>query len=707
MPRDIGVTQSRLTIPQVRAVSPSRGGELIANALGNFADQVGGQIAQQAERNYRLRLDSEIDSQINRIASDNSSNPDAMRQSFEEYHDSLVESVPISSMETEVSHRFRAKAAPALNKAFEFKRKQLDAETEEQAIMALDSTNNNILNAAPLLFVDGDSVSDSKSKLALSILNREGGFVNDPQDRGGPTNFGITQSTLSSIRGKKVTEDDVKRLSKGEAAKIMVSEFYEKPGIDELPEVIRGQMFDMAVNHGPANAIKILQDSLGVKKTGKINAETKSALSEADPNTLKEARVEFYKSIVKNDPSQEKFLQGWLNRAEDAAGAPSPLEGNEQAIIAAQSIQDEFRALQNVLDATLSDGTPVFTPKQRMAKLNATRDSMFEVAAKTWLESQPNKIAAYQKWKDGEVKIAFPGSNGQMEQFNIREALPATSKIKIDKEFIRTIKDELSIQKTLEARQEKLFEQKSDAIRAEVMVRLQKGEDMLGTVEALRHDIEPDTYVDLRKMAIENEPLNNDGVYGDLLRRAYEGEDVSEEAKYARFSSKSIDNGSYVELIRISKGQSAGLEDAVTTGRKYIIENLGGLSKELPVTGSRIIANAKRDYDESISRFRQENQRLPSQAEAFDLADKIIPRWQALNMNEMAATLPKPQFMDVKEKVSARKKLTPEKLKDIRDKTDKYFLSRHGGDIDAVSADSDYQREMEYIDNFESIINNK
>ena len=95
--------------------------------------------------------------------------------------------------------------------------------------------------------------------LIAEVLKKEGGYVNHPADKGGPTNYGITQDTLTNYLGRKATIDDVKNLQKSTAAEIYENNYFIKTGIQLLPEPIIPLMFDMAVNHGGHGAIKMLQ----------------------------------------------------------------------------------------------------------------------------------------------------------------------------------------------------------------------------------------------------------------------------------------------------------------------------------------------------------------------------------------------------------------------------------------------------------------
>ena len=161
------------------------------------------------------------------------------------------------------------------------------------------------------------------------ILKHEGGFVNDPADRGGATNLGITQQTLTEWRGVPVSVDDVKNLTEAEARDIYETRYLKAPKIDWLtfphPQIF---VFDMAVNHGPSRAIKILQKTINRAGFGQIgvdggmgpmtnNAATaaQAAMGNYFQNAMVEERKAFYEKIIANNPTQERFRKGWMNRA--------------------------------------------------------------------------------------------------------------------------------------------------------------------------------------------------------------------------------------------------------------------------------------------------------------------------------------------------------------------------------------------------------
>lgn len=161
------------------------------------------------------------------------------------------------------------------------------------------------------------------------ILLREGGYVNDPVDRGGATNFGVTIGTYSRYLGYKASIAQVKAMSKDTARDIYKRNYYEAPRLHMLHGAVQAQMFDAAINHGAKNPIKWLQKitnqavnarlktdgMIGVKTAAAVNAFVKLAGNVVANNALVEERVEFYLRLIKRRPSQVRFKRGWLSRA--------------------------------------------------------------------------------------------------------------------------------------------------------------------------------------------------------------------------------------------------------------------------------------------------------------------------------------------------------------------------------------------------------
>jgi lysozyme family protein len=175
--------------------------------------------------------------------------------------------------------------------------------------------------------------------IAQEILKAEGGFVNDPDDPGGPTNYSVTLKTLKRL-GHDLNQDglvdiaDLKQLSAAQAVQILIKDYFYKPQIDQLPHMLHAPVFDMYVNSG-SHAIKVLQRTLilldmGITADGVIGpitiAATQTAARRA-PDHLVDAygikRVNYYLFLADARPNLRKFARtrrgakgGWIKRAE-------------------------------------------------------------------------------------------------------------------------------------------------------------------------------------------------------------------------------------------------------------------------------------------------------------------------------------------------------------------------------------------------------
>lgn len=180
---------------------------------------------------------------------------------------------------------------------------------------------------------------DRIEKLADEIIKREGGYVNDPDDPGGVTNFGVTLGTLEAL-SRDINDDgrvdwrDVKALSKAQAREIYIEQYFYGPKLDLLPQELWPSVFDMQVNAG-AQAVVILQKMLtkmgfSLATDGKVGPKTARACAQAlqvDEALTCDAygieRRNFYFRLAQKRPSLRKFARtrrgskgGWIRRAE-------------------------------------------------------------------------------------------------------------------------------------------------------------------------------------------------------------------------------------------------------------------------------------------------------------------------------------------------------------------------------------------------------
>ena len=162
------------------------------------------------------------------------------------------------------------------------------------------------------------------------LLKNEGGFVNDPVDRAGATKYGITQRTLAAFRSRPVSVEDVRSLTIEEATRIYKTQYWDTLNLDKVTsQFVATAIFDVGVLRGPRVAARLAQAALvklgyTMSVDGEIGVYTLSALNRCDAVKWLEAfqalDEEGYYRIVEKNPSQRKFLRGWLNRARRLLG---------------------------------------------------------------------------------------------------------------------------------------------------------------------------------------------------------------------------------------------------------------------------------------------------------------------------------------------------------------------------------------------------
>ena len=151
------------------------------------------------------------------------------------------------------------------------------------------------------------------------IIKREGGYVDHPNDKGGPTKYGITLKTLAAWRGEVLTgSDDVKALTKEEATRIYREEYSLKPRFSLIENrSLRNLLIDSGVQHGPRRASKWLQRAVSVPDDGILGLVTLNAV-QAIPAadimlSVLAQRARLYANLVKKR-KQRVFAAGWLER---------------------------------------------------------------------------------------------------------------------------------------------------------------------------------------------------------------------------------------------------------------------------------------------------------------------------------------------------------------------------------------------------------
>lgn len=177
-------------------------------------------------------------------------------------------------------------------------------------------------------------------KITDEIVRREGGYVNDPDDPGGATKYGVTIHSMRRLgldlnHDGQVNATDVKALTVEQAADIFKKHYYYVPKIDQLPLALQATVFDMQVNAG-GNAIKVLQRLLiefgeDVSVDGALGPQSVSAAHRVwakAPDHLVDAygieRRNYYYRLADRRPASRKYARrrnggkgGWITRAEE------------------------------------------------------------------------------------------------------------------------------------------------------------------------------------------------------------------------------------------------------------------------------------------------------------------------------------------------------------------------------------------------------
>lgn len=150
--------------------------------------------------------------------------------------------------------------------------------------------------------------------IIVKVLHHEGGYVNDPKDPGGETNFGIAKRSHPDV--------DIKNLTEQKAKAIYKEHYWDRNKVESLPENLRHIYFDMCVNQGKGRAVKIIQRSANAKGAnlkvdGGLGPKTLAAINDSNVELerVRAYRMKYYADLVTRKPDLEKFYYGWYKRA--------------------------------------------------------------------------------------------------------------------------------------------------------------------------------------------------------------------------------------------------------------------------------------------------------------------------------------------------------------------------------------------------------
>lgn len=149
------------------------------------------------------------------------------------------------------------------------------------------------------------------------VIGLEGGYVNNPNDRGGETKYGISKRQYPLL--------SIKNLTVGQARAIYKQDYWDKLRLDKVTSPgIAKELFDTGINMGVTKAIFILQESLNylghtLKIDGIIGPVTLGSVNKYKYpkdllKVLNGVQFMYYYNIVKKNPNQKVFSRGWLKR---------------------------------------------------------------------------------------------------------------------------------------------------------------------------------------------------------------------------------------------------------------------------------------------------------------------------------------------------------------------------------------------------------
>ena len=145
-------------------------------------------------------------------------------------------------------------------------------------------------------------------------LQYEGGYANDVADAGGETNFGISKRSYPDL--------DIAGLTREQAGEIYERDYLKRLNLDSIADIrVRWKVFDLSVNMGTKVATVLAQIATGSFPDGVLGVKTLLNINIVQPDVLVRSLADlqniWYLGIVARNPSQHKFLNGWLRRATD------------------------------------------------------------------------------------------------------------------------------------------------------------------------------------------------------------------------------------------------------------------------------------------------------------------------------------------------------------------------------------------------------
>lgn len=138
------------------------------------------------------------------------------------------------------------------------------------------------------------------------LIGHEGGYVNNPRDPGGETKYGISKHQYPG--------EDIAGMTLERAKAIYLRDYWGPAGCDLVPDLLKFDLFDTAVNSGVVAAIRMLQRASGESADGVIGSRTLMASQAMDPERLLARFNGFRLDYLNDQPTWPSFGRGWAQR---------------------------------------------------------------------------------------------------------------------------------------------------------------------------------------------------------------------------------------------------------------------------------------------------------------------------------------------------------------------------------------------------------
>jgi lysozyme family protein len=152
------------------------------------------------------------------------------------------------------------------------------------------------------------------NKCLEMVLEHEGGYVNNENDRGGMTNLGVTRRVYEDWVDRPVSEQEMRDLTPEDVAPIYRKNYADRIHFDSLPSGLDWACLDWAINSGASRPAKAIQRAVGATADGVIGPKTLQLVAEKEPEYIIDyvytVRQAFYESL----DDYKHFGRGWSRR---------------------------------------------------------------------------------------------------------------------------------------------------------------------------------------------------------------------------------------------------------------------------------------------------------------------------------------------------------------------------------------------------------